>query len=90
MKLDKYVLRFHSHYHVSSFTGHFNQLFLIVISLSKSGADIHDQAKKEIIEATPEEKIERLEMAKAKLMTRRTELETKIGVLKKKQEGGAA
>jgi hypothetical protein len=29
-------------------------------------------------------------MAKARLMTRRTELEKKIGELRKKQEGGAA
>jgi len=43
------------------------------------------QAKREIIEATPEEKIERLETAKARLMTRRTELEKKIEGLRKKQ-----
>jgi hypothetical protein len=52
----------------------------------KNRAHTYVQAKKEIIEATPEEKIERLEMAKARLMTRRTELENKIGELRKKQE----
>ncbi|QDS70351.1 hypothetical protein FKW77_008920 [Venturia effusa] len=44
------------------------------------------QAKKEIIEASPEEKIERLEMRKARLMTTKRELEGKIAEARRKQK----
>lgn len=56
----------------------------------KNKSHAYYQAKKEIIEATPEEKIERLEMQKARLMTRKIELEKKIAESRRKQEEQAA
>lgn len=52
----------------------------------RNDSQICHQVKKEIIEATPEEKIERLEMQKARLMTRKMELEKKIAESRRKQQ----
>lgn len=66
-----------------------SSLFLLITVfdlIATSNSHIRYQAKKEIIEATPEEKIERLEMQKARLMTRKMELERKIAESRRKQE----